>query len=157
MTHWSFRTLEVDDPLFETAYRWYEEVPGFLRQLQELRGRHDSFEDFVENINTGLNYVGEADGVPKAFVHGEIHDDGTVEGHLMCEAGADLDLVAMTVTYAKAETLKKHRLIVCHVLRRHKSLVEVVRRAGFTDSGMRAFQGVYRGKLQEVLYFVSER
>jgi hypothetical protein len=154
---WHMKVVNDDPVVFKEAFRWYREVPGFLRHLQDIRGRHDDEEEFAESMRSGLNYLASLNGVPKALVHGEIHDDGTVEGHLMCAPDANLDLVAATITFAKMKTLEGYPIIVSHVLRRHKTLVEAIQRAGFKDSGMRAFQGVYRGRPQEILYFVAER
>jgi hypothetical protein len=152
------RDVQPDETrLFKTFFDWYQEMPGFLKHLQDLRGRHETLDEFCDSMVKGYNYVGLENGEPKAMVHGELHDDGTVEGHLICKPGTDPDLAVATITFSKMRTLERSPIIVCQILRKHRFLIEAMERSGFKDSGMRAYQGVYRGKLQEVLYYVAAR
>jgi hypothetical protein len=153
---WEIREVKDDVDFFKLAYQWYLAVPGFLKALQDLR-QAQSEEEFLESLKEGRAFRGDEDGVPKVLVHAEYHGPGRYEGHLMCPDTAGPDLIAAVICYARVELMKEPCVIVCHVLRKHRARANMVMRAGFVDSGLRAWQGVYRGHPQEIVYYVAGR
>jgi hypothetical protein len=153
---WEIREVKDDVEFFRQAYQWYRAVPGFLKALQDLKGAHDEG-DFIESLKEGRMFRGDEDGVPMVLVHAESHGPGRHEGHLMCDETAGPDLITAVISFARVELMKDSCAIVCHVARKHRALVHTVERAGFKDSGLRAWQGVYRGHPQEIVYYVAGR
>ena len=153
---WRIHEVKDDWEFFKDAYQWYLAVPGFLKALQDFRQAQDQ-DEFFESLKIGRTFRGDEDGVPKVLIHAEEHRPGWYEGHLMCPDTAGPDLITAVINFARVELMKQPCTIVCHVLRKHRILAHMVERAGFKDSGLRAWQGVYRGRPQEVVYYIAGR
>lgn len=149
---------ENDTGLLMTAFEWYKNMPGFLTAFRDLRGTYDTFDEFRESCLKGMAFYGHDGKKFCVMVYIEMYEDGAAaEGHLLCRPDADLDLIAATARYAKTRVLEHRPVVMCHVLRKHRALLKIMEQAGLWDSGMRAWQGVYRGRPQEVLYYVADR
>lgn len=84
----------------------------------------------------GEKYVGFNDGRFAAMVYGEPTHNNTVEGHLYCPRGSDIDFLAAMVTFAKKEALKKFQRVIVEIPPHHRTLHGLVLRAGFFDTGL---------------------
>lgn len=151
---WNFRTFYDDDRgELSIAHGWYLRTPSFVRSISTFL---DEREEFIKELSGTENYSGIIGNEIKGVVHGEQKTIEIVEGHLFCSNDVDIDFVTALVIYSKSQALKTYKIVLTTVLTKHKFLHEVMKRAGFIDTKMRAIQGVHKGKLMEVIYYTSE-
>lgn len=147
---WTFRKLEVTEyNLMEEAFEWYQSTPNILKVSWEWE---DDLGRFIQDLEAGDNYVGYVNNVYSAMIHGQPKGLGVVEGHLFCLPGLEIDFIVAMVTYAKVTALKKYDKVLTATPVKHKTMLEINRRAGFIDTGVRGWNSVYRGKLLELQY-----
>lgn len=140
------RTSNIEH--FNLAWRWYLALPSFLKRSC---GFIDSDrKKFVEKLQKGLNWIG-CDDSPKSMVFGEIHGDA-IEGHLYCERGTSLDLIAGNILFAKNEALKLYDKVILEVLIKHRTLHTLVKDVGFTETGLYKMNVVNGRPLESIIY-----
>lgn len=138
----------------EKAFGWYQEWPSFLRHSVDYFCNAQKAE-FIESLAGGRNYAGHEDDEFKVLIHAEIKSKDVVEGHLFCKPQTNLDLVVSTIKYAKEILLKDYQLILCQVARKHKTLNGIMDSSGFADTGLRAWQSIYKERLVEIRYYAA--
>lgn len=138
---------------YSQVFEWYSALPKIFRSFSIFKS--DEKEEFVRSLLEGRNYSGEINGKLKCFIHGEIKDTITIEGHLFCEPKLDLDWVCNMVTYAKHEALKEFKYVTTQVITKHPTLHTVMKRSGFLDTGLKSYSQVYKGQLLEVTHYIA--
>lgn len=137
----------------DSAYEWWAQLPGFLKAIS---GKWDTYSAFAEHLSKGELYAGKIDGKLMSLVHGEIKSEGVVEGHLYCNPESPKDYLISHVIYAKNTALLSYGKVITFILHRHKFLFDIMRQAGFIDTGIRIMGGVYRNKILNASYYLAE-
>lgn len=154
---WNIRELRFDDTLpLVQAFKWYQQMPPFIVNIADKFKKSEA-DPFVQSLQEGRNFAVEDHGAVSAVVHAEPKSFNLAEGHLFCKPGADIYMLAAGISFARVEVLKQYDTVICHVLRRHRALNRIMDLSGFYDTGLRAWQGVYRGSPQEVRYYIARR
>lgn len=153
---WKVREVYDDTEFFKIAYRWYVGPGGFVKALRDFNGGYTEGE-FVEAVCSGRAFRGDEDGQPKVLVYAERLGPDRYEGHLICSPEADGRLISAVIGYSINEGLKDGATVICQVSRHHKARADMLKLSGFKDSGLRVWQGIYRGQPQEMLYYVAGR
>ena len=120
-------TIEKTDASHDihSAFDWYQEAPKMLRSFSVFFDKYERPE-FTSNLLLGYNYAGRKHNEINCLIHAEIKSENLVEGHLFCGKDADIDLVAATINYARVDLLKTYGVIVCHVMKKHRTLNKIM-------------------------------
>lgn len=154
---WNIRELKFDDTFpLQQAFKWYQQMPPFIMNIAEKFKQHE-VAGFISSLQEGRNFCIETYGQVTGLVHAEPKDYSLIEGHLFCAPGSNIYLLAAGISCARVEVLREYETVICHVLRRHRTLNKIMDLSGFYDTGLRAWQGVYRGRPQEVKYYIARR
>jgi hypothetical protein len=152
---WKFYTTDtkVDYNLFEEVFEWYLRTPEILRSSWEFE---DDKKQFIEDLGNGMNFAGEQDDLFCAMVHGQEKEPGVIEGHLFCASKTGVDFLTALITYSKNQALTRYVSVLTQTPIKHKTMLEINRRAGFIDTGIRSWSGVYRGRLLEIQHNIAQ-
>lgn len=153
---WLFKSLPAREmsSFYQEVYHWYLESPEILKTNWQLET--DELQ-FVKDLQNGMNFIGEKDGIFVAMVHGEPKTDKIIEGHLFCLPGVPVDFLISLITFAKHKALEKYELVTTQTPIKHKGMLIINKRAGFLDSGIRSWNGVYKGQLLEIQHNMATR
>lgn len=149
---WTVREAQDDD--FALAVQWQSQFPRFLRY-----GEEKSDVEFLAELKSGHSFIG-VNGKPQAFVSALKIDEGQYSGHLYCDRTVNPDLAVATIMYAKNYLFNnvKASTIVAMVHTRHKTLSNIVLRAGFYSTGLKIWKGVSaNGRIFETEQFIVTR
>jgi len=138
----------------ELALDWYNAFPKWLRFDEE---KDD--ETFLTELKESYNFLG-SNGKPQAFVQAQQVGDKIYEGHLYCDRSTDINLAVATIAYAKSCLFNDNiaDTIVAMVNVKHKTLQNIILRAGFYSTGLFMWKGVSeRGRIIETEQFIVKR
>lgn len=153
---WDFEHIdnETSQEYFETAFEWYQKTPKILKSNWQFV---EEKEEFIADLKKGYNYVGKIGGEFVGMVHGEIRQEGIIEGHLFCYPRTDLDFLTALIIFSKQVSLRYFHTVLIQVLAKHKTMGKIIQQAGFVDTGIRSWGTVYKGQLLEVVHSVAQR
>jgi hypothetical protein len=152
---WEFYTTTTkDNKYFDEVFEWYQSTPRLLKECWQFE---EDKNQFVIDLKKGLNFVGIKDGIFTAMVHGAPKSEDIIEGHLFCLPGTDIDFVTMLVTYSKNQGLLKYKTILTQTAVKHKTMLEINKRAGFLDTGYRSWGAVHKGQLIEIQHNIASK
>jgi len=146
-------TLEKTDRL-DLALTWYNAFPKWLKFDDE---KDD--ETFLTELKESYNFLG-SNGRPQAFVNAMEIAPKIYEGHLYCDRSTNIDLAVATIAYAKSCLFNDNiaDTIVAMVNVKHKTLQNIILRAGFYSTGLFMWKGVAQnGRIFETEQFMVKR
>lgn len=149
--------LTSSDPeiYIDRVFDWYINSPQIFRAFSAFKTGEKR--EFLQELRAGRNYALLENGKLRCFIHGEIKDNITIEGHIFCEPKLPIDLQCMAVMFAKNTALLEFQYVVTQVLKKHPILHRVMYRSGFLDMGLRSYNTVYKGQLLEVVHYIAGR
>lgn len=151
---WKFLHLENEWAYnyFDIAFSWYLATPKLLKEIWKME---DDRAQFVEDLSKGMNFAGFLNGKFVAMIHGEPKSEEIIEGHLFCQRKVNIDFLVALVMFSKNIALTKYNRVITATSTKHKTMLEITKRAGFLDTGVRSWDAIHKGQLLEVQYNIA--
>lgn len=150
---WNVHHTNKDEDL-ALAVEWQSRFPSFLRY-----GDEKTSAEFMAELRSGHSFLG-VNGRPQVLVSALKAKPDCYSGHLYCDRKASPDLAVATIMFAKNYlfNIVKASTIIAMVHTRHKTLANIVLRAGFYSTGLKVWKGVsVNNRIFETEQFIVTR
>lgn len=136
--------------LLETAFHWADEMPDWYKEFQQIH-----LETFDSFIGTGNQlFIGVFQGELRALARFVLCPNGIYDIHLYVKRKTDPEMLfnaCQSIMYYLFDQGIKG--LSGWVPSKHRGIVNLYKNLGFTNNGIRCFEGKVKGKLVEWLYF----